>query len=111
MAHDEVIDAQGGNVIHHGDGRIDVVPLSPADIAQQQADAAASAARKAAKDAIVAKQGTFVNDAGRVQWMDKFKTADAPAVEAFIRNQINADGVTNQAQAQACLKRITRSAQ
>ena len=45
----DVVDGGGGKVIVHGDGTIEVLPLTPEDIAQQQIDAADAATRKASQ--------------------------------------------------------------
>ena len=53
-----------------------------------------------------ARIDTFVADSDRSNWLNQLQTATLPQIETFMRNQINADGVTNLATAQTCLKRI-----
>ena len=61
---------------------------------------------KRARDAAEARATTFITDTDRSNWLDQLKIATLPQIETFVRNQINADGVTNLATAQTCLKRI-----
>ena len=102
----DIVDAQGGKVIVHGDGTVEVLPLTPEDIAQQQADADAAAAVQAVRDAAETRATTFITDPDRTDFLNQLKTATLAQIEAFMRGKINADGVTNLATAQTCLKRI-----
>lgn len=51
----------------------------------------------------------FKSDPDRATLISHFKSDSLAQLETFVRNQINADGVTNLATAQTCLKRLETS--
>lgn len=52
------------------------------------------------------RKEAYVADTSRAEWIDQLKTATPEQIETFVRNKVNADGVTDLASAKACLKRI-----
>jgi hypothetical protein len=87
-------------------GTKETLPLTDAELAQQQVDFATSAAEQAAEDVETARQQTIVADASRAELLTKLKTSSPAEIEAFVRGKINADGVTDLASARACFKRV-----
>jgi hypothetical protein len=72
---DDVIDAQGGVAIIHGDGTVEVRPLTPEEIAQRDTDATAAAALFAASQAAEARITDFRADPDRADFLNQLKTA------------------------------------
>jgi hypothetical protein len=87
------------------DGAATEIELTPGEEAQRVIDADDAAAKQVIIDAERARVGTYTEDTSRQEFLAQLKTATAEQIETFVRNRLNADGVTSLATAQQFCKR------